>query len=91
MRGLDGVVVEVDVEEVKHDPVHGGPEAVAEAADPRHHPLHQPLLVRVSVHGHEGGDGGVGDGAHAGEHPRTPHHPRLGAEPVPDGGIVSEK
>ena len=83
------ILIEVDMEEVEHDPVHGGPQPRAEPPDAGDHPLDQALLVIVGVHGHEGGDGGVGDGAHASEHPRAPHHPRLGAEPIPDGGVVS--
>ena len=77
------IFVEVDMEQVEHDPVHGGPKPGAQPPDASDHPLDQSLLVRVRVHRHEGGDGGVGYGAHAGQHPSAPHHPGLGAEPVP--------
>ena len=81
------VLIEVHMEEVEHDPVHGGPEPGAEAPDASDHPLHQALLVIVGVHGHEGGDGGVGDRAHTRQNPGTPHHPGLRSEPVPGTDI----
>ena len=81
------ILVEVDMEEVEHDPVHGGPQPGAEPPDAGDHPLDQALLVIVGVHGHEGGDGGVGDGANARQYSGTPHHPGLRPEPVPGTDI----
>ena len=77
------VLVEVYMEEIEHDPVHGGPQPGAEPPDAGDHPLDQALLVIVGVHGNEGGDCGVGDGAHTRQNPGTPHHPGLRSEPVP--------
>ena len=77
-------LVQVHMEEIEDDAVHGWTQSVAEPPDARHHALHQPLLVGVSVHRHEGRDGWVGDGADTGQNPGTPHHPRLGTKAVPD-------
>ena len=71
------------MEEIEDDPVHGRAETIAEPPDARHHALHQALLVGVSVHRHEGGDGRVGDGADTGQHSSAPHHPGLRTEAVP--------
>ena len=71
------------MEEVEDDPVHGWAQPIAQSPDASHHALHQSLLVSVSVHRHEGGDGRVSDGAHTGQHPGAPHHPGLGTEAVP--------
>ena len=43
------IFVEVDMEQVEHDPVHGGPKPGAQPPDASDHPLDQSLLVRVRV------------------------------------------
>ena len=82
---LHGIfLIQVDMKEIEDDPVHCRPQPIAEPPDARHHALHQPLLVGVRVHRHEGRDGWVGDGADTGQNPGTPHHPGLGTKAVPD-------
>ena len=51
----DGVfLIQVHVEEIEDDSVHGWAQSIAQPPDASHHALHQPLLVSVSVHRHEG-------------------------------------
>ena len=81
---LHGIfLIQVDMKEIEDDPVHCRPQPIAEPPDACHHALHQPLLVGVRVHRHEGRDGRVGDGADTGQHPGAPHHPGLRTEAVP--------
>ena len=81
---LPGIfLIQVHMEEIEDDAVHGWAQSIAEPPDARHHALHQPLLIGVRVHRHEGRDGRVGDGADTGQNPGTPHHPRLRTETVP--------
>ena len=49
-----GIIIEVNMEQIEHHAIHRWSQTIAQSPDTCHHALHQPLLVSVRVHAHEG-------------------------------------